>query len=282
MQELSEMEGISPPTFKQLQALIAKLRKKIFGPVNISMNELSELLKGHKAVPDDLHESFVLCEEVNIDSDEPYFRLLITTKNLLKTATLRNFSHSDATYKCVWQGFPVFMLGTTDWDKAYHPYGLSVCSDEKTDDFKFLFQGIKNGAQNILKHELKQQTLVCDAAFAIINAFKEVFGENVVVVMCWYHAKVAMEKHLNIAKKENREAILCDIEFLHLASTRDIFDNAARLFMRKWMSVEPDYCKYFEDEWLTKHRNWYLGAAEHTPCHNNALESSNRYLKVRI
>lgn len=282
MQELSEMEGIILPTFDQLKTLITKIRKRIFGPVTISMSELSALLGKHKAIPDDLHEPFVLCEEVDIDSDEPYFRFLITTKHLLGTATLRNFTHSDTTYKYIWQGFPVFMIGTTDWDKAYHPYGLSVCSNEKTDDFKFLFQGIKNGAQNILNHKIEQKAIVCDAAGAIINAFIEVFGDEVIVVMCWYHAKVAMEEHLTMVKNENQQEIMSDIEFLHIASTREMFDNAVLLFMHKWMSKEPDYCQYFEEQWLTKHRNWYLGAAEHIPCHNNALESSNRYLKVRI
>lgn len=34
------------------------------------------------------------------------------------------------------------------------------------------------------------------------------------------------------------------------------------------------------DQWLNKHQNWFMGAADFTPCHNNALESSNRYLKV--
>lgn len=282
MQELSEMEGIALPTFDQLKTLIAKIRKRIFGQVTISMNELSALLGEHKAVPDDLHESFVLCEEVNIDSDEPYFRFLITTKHLLGTTTFRNFTHSDTTYKCIWQGFPVFMIGTTDWDKTYHPYGLCVCSKEQTDDFKFLFQGIKDGAKNILNHEMKQKAVVCDAAGAIINAFIEVFGDDVTVVMCWFHAKVAMEEHLKMVKEENRQEIMADIEFLHIASTPEMFDNAAGLFMCKWMPKEPSYSKYFEDQWLIKHRNWYLGAAEHTPCHNNALESSNRYLKVRI
>lgn len=196
-QELSEMEGIVLPTFEQLKTLIAKIRKRIFGPVTISMNELAELLKAHNAIPDDSHEPFVLCEEVNIDCDVPYFRFFITTKHLLRTAMLRNFSHSDTTYKCIWQGFPVFMVGTTDWDKSYHPYGLSVCSREETDDFKFLFQGIKSGVQNIFKSEMKQETVVCDAAYAIINAFKDVFGNDVTVVMCWFHAKTAMEHHFD-------------------------------------------------------------------------------------
>lgn len=281
MQELSAIEGIVLPTFVQLKTLIAKIRKNIFGPVTISMNELSELLRSHKAIPDNLDESFVLCEDVIMDSDEPYFRFLITTRRLLGTATFRNFSHSDTTYKCIWQGYPVFMLGTTDWDKAYHPYGLCVCSYEQSDDFKFLFQGIKDGTQNILGHKMEQKAIVCDAAFAIINAFKEVFGNDVIVIMCWFHAKVAMEKHLMIVKKENQKEIMDDIEFLHIASTPEIFDSATGLFMQKWKSSEPDFCEYFENQWLIQHRNWYLGAAEYVPCHNNALESSNRYLKVR-
>lgn len=282
MQELSERDDIVMHTFQQLTTLIAKIRKKIFGPVTISMTELSDWLKANQTVPEEIHVPFVLCQEVDTECDEPFFRFVVTTKFLLGLTKLRNFTHCDATYKCIWQGFPVFMVGTTDWDKAYQPYGLCVCSYERKDDFKFIFQGIKDGAYKILDFEMKQKSLVCDAAFAIINAFQEVFGNDVIVIMCWFHAKTAMEDNLKIVKKENQSEILEDIEFLHLASSSKIFDNASDLFLRKWNGREPSYCEYFQDQWLNKHRNWFLGAAEFTPCTNNALEASNRYLKVKL
>lgn len=266
MQELSQMDHVIMPTLQQLTTLIVKIRKKIFGPVTISMTELSNWLENHTNVPDDIHDPFVLSYEVDSECDEPFFRFIITTKYLLGLIKLRNFTHCDTTYKCIWQGFPVFMVGTTDYEKAYQPYGLCVCTFEATDDFKFLFESLKIRTKDILGFEMVQKTLVCDATFAIINAFRHVFGDDVVVVMCWY-AKAAIEDQL---------------KFLHIASTPKIFDDASEVFLHKWSGIEKNFCEYFEDQWLIKHRNWYLGAADYTPCHNNALESSNRYLKVKL
>ena len=50
---------------------------------------------------------------------------------------------SDATYKLVFEGFPVMTVGTVDKNKSFHPFGLAVCSDEQQDDFRFLFNSIK-------------------------------------------------------------------------------------------------------------------------------------------
>lgn len=276
MQSLSEMEGLVLPSKKQLKNIIAGLRKKKFGPPTISMQELATWLEQHSSIPEDDHESFVLCFEVNVECEEPYFRFMFNTKYLLNLAQHRNITHADTTYKCIWQGFPVFMTGTTDLD----PYALSVCSNEKTEDFKFIFKGIKDGLQRVFGYTKRQTTLVCDAAFAIINAFIELYGTDVIIIMCWFHAKTAMEEHLKLVKKVNQAPILEDIEFLHLASTAEIFRDAVQRFLNKWEKEEDEYCKYFKSEWIEKHPNWYLGAAEFTPCHNNALESSNRYLKV--
>lgn len=170
MHSLSKTDGIELPTKKQLTTMIAAIRKKKFGPATISMGALLKWLQEHSQVPEDLHTAFVLCHEVVMDAKEPYFRFMITTKHLLSQTKLRNFSHADTTYKCIWQGFPVFMVGTTDWDKAYHPYPLCVCSNEKTEDFNFVFEGLKNGTKIVLGFKMKQNAIVCDAASAISNA----------------------------------------------------------------------------------------------------------------
>lgn len=129
---------------------------------------------------------------------------------------------------------------------------------------------------------MEQNTIVCDAAFAISNAFVATFGENVLVIMCWFHVKEAIEWQLTvIVNEKNQAAILSDIEYLHLASNSTIFNNAVQLFLLKWLPTEPDFCEYFRNVWINQHPNWFIGAATYIPCHNNALESSNRYLKVK-
>lgn len=82
-------------------------------------------------------------------------------------------------------------------------------------------------------------------------------------------------------QRKKKAAILSDIEYLHLASNATIFNNAVQLFLLKWLPKEPEFCEYFQDLWIKQHPNWFIGAANYIPCHNNALESSNRYLKVQ-
>lgn len=284
MVALSKIEGFPLPTKKQLTAILAKINRQKFGPTTISLSELSKWLNENSLVPEDKHEAFVLCQEVSdADAVVPYFRFMLTTKHLLSHIPLRDCSHADTTYKIVWQGFPVFMAGTTDWDKSYHPYGLAICTDEKTEDFKFVFDGLKEGARKVLNYEMKPKVLVSDAAGSIHNGFRAVFGDDIIIVMCWFHAKKAMEKQSRlIVQKANQAEILKDIEYLHLASTPEMFRYGAQLFLTKWSTTESEFCAYFSDEWLIKNPNWFIGAASFVPCHNNALEAANGVLKVKL
>lgn len=66
---------------------------------------------------------------------------------------------------------------------------------------------------------------------------------------------------------------------MQLARSGPIFDAASELFVKKWAKVSKDLVKYFENEWLVQHRNWYEGFRPKTPSTNNALESKNKGIK---
>lgn len=69
---------------------------------------------------------------------------------------------------------------------------------------------------------------------------------------------------------------------MHLASNRKIFGFMADLFSKKWESLESDFVRYFERQWLGTHSNWFEGAADYTPSTNNALESHNAVIKRKV
>ncbi|CAF4975592.1 unnamed protein product, partial [Rotaria socialis] len=73
------------------------------------------------------------------------FRVFISSVCLLNIASISSHINADATYKLVWQGFLVLIVGTTDLNKKFHPFGLAICSNEKTKDFEFIFNGIQIG-----------------------------------------------------------------------------------------------------------------------------------------
>ncbi|CAM2722857.1 unnamed protein product [Rotaria socialis] len=121
-------------TFNQLKNYLVRLRKNKFGPSTLSLGELESLCIEKSTVPQADDEPFVLSYNVTYEDDDDNdnkFRFFISTKRLLKFSATSTRLHADATYKLSWQGFPVVIVGTTDYDRKFYPFGLGVCSDEK-------------------------------------------------------------------------------------------------------------------------------------------------------
>ena len=78
--------------------------------------------------------------------------------------------NADATYKFIWQGYPVLIVGTTYLDRHLHLFGLSVCTNEKTADFNFIFSSINIGLGKINESLSRPKVLVPNAAGAIRKA----------------------------------------------------------------------------------------------------------------
>jgi hypothetical protein len=74
------------------------------------------------------------------------FRLFLTTKRLLLCATKSDLLATDATYKLMWQGFPLLLCGTIDKNKAFHPICLMISKHETEKEFKFMFVKFKKKA----------------------------------------------------------------------------------------------------------------------------------------
>ena len=58
--------------------------------------------------------------------------------------------HAEATYKLIWQGFPVLVVES----RHFHPFGIEVCSNENTEDFEFLFNSVRNGFAKIFGQQV--------------------------------------------------------------------------------------------------------------------------------
>jgi hypothetical protein len=195
--------------------------------------------------------------------------------------------HADATYKLIWQGFPVLVIGTTDLNKAFHPFGLAICSNEKTKDFQFIFNSLQTAMQKINRPLLKPTALISDAADAIKNGFTNVFGSSYNQIMCWAHMKRKVDNRVcHIDDKNSAKEIIVDIEMLQLSNSKEIFKLASKLFIKKWNINNKqknqsilDFLNYFDDEWLKSNDGWYEGVQLYTPSTNNALEAVNRTIK---
>jgi hypothetical protein len=186
--ELLQEKELELPTMTDLKKYLSLLRKQKFGPHTVSLGELERFLINHCTVPEDDNKGFIVSYEINYD-EPSYFRFFDSSKTLLKLALNVNHVHADASYKLIWHGYPVLVVGTTDKIRQFHPFGFCICSNEKTADFVFLFEALKLGTAKVFNNQICPNTIVCDASSAIQNAFKQVFGEESVIVMCWFVTK---------------------------------------------------------------------------------------------
>lgn len=270
------------PSRIALQNEISKLRAKVTHQSTIKLSELHQLLKANLPVPEDEFKAFVLDYKI-MDKDDIRFDFVISSKKLLELNTKSKVCNADTTYKLIWQGYPVQVTGHTDYNKKFHPTSISVSTNEDEETYTFLFDALKRSTKNILGKELSPTALVCDAAKAISNGFRSVFGNDFVELMCWFHAKRAMKDNIShIIPAARHVEVLNDIDRLQLAQNPAMFDKASLLFIEKYAEF-PDFVGYFTDQWLKLHRNWYEGACvDHhikAPSCNNGLEVFNRTIK---
>jgi hypothetical protein len=274
----------------QLRNYLANYKRKKYGSSTISLGELEHWCEQTSNIPDEEDVPFVVSyviiydeecddDEEADDEERSKFRIFISTKRLLKHASGAKKLHVDATYKLIWQGFPVLIIGTSDMDRHFHIFGMAICTNEKTTDFKFIYQSICNGLNRLEIEKILPEVLISDASDAICNAFQEIFG-NKLIVMCWAHMRRNIVKKVeSLVDQERRSDIIEDIETLQISSNEQIFKKASDCFVKKWKSKEAEFIKYFQDQWLKSHENWYEGVKHYTPSTNNCLESFNKVIK---
>lgn len=271
------------PSKNQLSRYLHSLKLKIKGDTKISLGELQSWLSSNTDVPEEENALFIADFSIwgsEIQDKESGFQFFVTSKKLLKFAMQSKILHADGTYKILWQGYPVIIVGTTDRGKHFHPFGLSVCTNERTEDYTFVFKTLKETIFKVSQAIYHPSTLMADAAKAIQNAFCSVFGENMKVLMCWAHAKDKMEIAVKkfVKNSKERDEIIVNIGYLQIAPTPQVFHEARALFLSKW-SQHREFIAYFEMEWIQKNPNWAACIASGLPSTNNALEGFNNDLK---
>lgn len=208
-------KGFNPPSKTCLNNFLVKLRKEKFGSETLNYGTLEQWLAENVEVPPNENEPFIVNYYVHIDDDNfenSKFRFFVSSKLLLKSAVTVDKMHTDATYKLIWQGFPILLFGTTDSNRKFHPFGASVCTNERAEDFEFIFQSLKDKVMELFEIEIDPGVLICDAADSIHNGWKKVFplhGND--VIMCWAHVRRAVSNNLSkyLKEEKKRNEFLC-------------------------------------------------------------------------
>ena len=115
------------PSKTQLANYLATMKNKEYGRHSISLGELSDWAESRRQVPEAEDDVFVCGFECDYEEYEASkFRICLSTKRLLKLGAKTKNVHADATYKLIWQGYPVLIVGYSDADRKFHPIALSV------------------------------------------------------------------------------------------------------------------------------------------------------------
>lgn len=247
---------------------------------SIRIGDIIEWAEANQDIPDDFTELFVLNHETSEpNTSKPFFRFVISSKILLQNALKSNIVHIDATYKLIWSGFPVFVIGTTDMQRKFHLIGVGVSVFEQEPDFAFMLQSVRTFIESILHKQYTPKVLVSYAAHSITNAYDSVFPDDKnIKIMCYYHMITNVERNKNKVDKSVWPDVKKDIEAFHLAPSTLNFKKALRLFMLKYKEQDK-FCDYFRKTWVEQNPNWYEGVKHFTPSTNNALEGFNNSIK---
>lgn len=279
---IRDSEMPEPPKSK-LVSFLRTLRSEVLGSPTISVAELQAWCAERQHVPHDHDEPYVLASYVHAasaDLEEQDLKLVISTRRSLSLIRRSRLVQIDATYKLIWQGYPVIIVGTSDANHVFHPFAVAVTKGETAEDFAFVFRAV---------HEADLQwnptILLADGSEAITNGFQAVFSHPFTRLMCFFHVRKQVDMYLRpLTKDQLGPRLKGDIYALQTCASTEHFEKASQLFLKKWRMTKTDdrirdFIDYFEKEWFLTLPNWYEGAAPGFPSTNNGLEATNAVIK---
>lgn len=267
---------IEPPKSK-IEYYLRMLRHAKYGKPSFSSGEINNWCEERKRIPIEEDTSFVLdyivdCNFSNIEQRD--LKMFVSSKRLLNNMNRSQMIQIDATYKLIWQGFSVFVVGTSDKNQVFHPVGLGVCNDKMASDYEFIFKSLKKYNLN-----WNPSILLANSSAAITQGFTNVFGAPKTRLVCFVHLLKSIDKHTKYL--EEKHAIKIDIYALQTCKSEEVFKIGAELFIKKWEANEnvKQFISYFKKNWLDQNECWYEGAAVGYPSTNNGIEAINSVLK---
>lgn len=158
----------------------AKIRE--YGSLaDVTLDSLREATLRHRVVPISLDEGYVIDAYFDErDEDNGKFCIVWSTKRM-STAYIGDVIYSDCTYKCVWNGYPITMMGFSDKSRKFHPILLAVSTSETHVEFSFILK-----AWLRVNPSRDPRFLMADASEAVFNAAK-IIWPNIVRLMCYAH-----------------------------------------------------------------------------------------------
>lgn len=137
-----------------------------------------------------------------------------------------------------WLGYPLIIAGTVDNKKRFHPLIYGCSSHERTENYEFVFQTMKETIAMHLNKIFKLELLIADGADAIRNAFYNTFSDSAKEdIMCFAHVL------RNVRKRPftNKQLIIDGIKKIQLASSKSVFEKNGKI----WKVISSNISKRY-------------------------------------
>lgn len=129
------------PIPAKIASYLRTVRKEMYGNCNINFAKMKEYCEKN-STPNDNDQPFVTAFTIVSNDTVEYFRFNMSTKRLIELSTRIDFVAADATYKLIFQGFPLFVVGTVDKMKHLHPLSVAITTNEESKDFSDVFDSL--------------------------------------------------------------------------------------------------------------------------------------------
>lgn len=140
------------PTPRQINYLLAKFRKDGNKAV-VNVGDLIQWCEEREAFPSDPDEAFVLGHKCSTEENQSFIFCMSTPQllNILSDAPVVSI---DATYKLNWMEYPLIVFGVVDNMKRFHPMVYGCTSHERSQDYTFFFEKVKESIALNLKKRI--------------------------------------------------------------------------------------------------------------------------------
>lgn len=270
------------PSIDVIKNTIAAYKSEKYGSDPITMEDIKKFVEEHLEVPDEIHKAFVAgfacCSPP--EKKENNFAFLVTTRRLVQMAANAEIIHADATHKVTTEKIPLPIIGTSDGNKQFHLLGVLVATTESSEAYKIGFESLRDAAQIVNGEPMTPKYLVADGDQAIHSGWRQTFGDETLIIMCYTHVMMNVDRKYKYANSANKSLIKDDLRILHFSTTEAIFDMGCKLFADKWNPKEPEVVERLKGSFFSNNRNWYIGYSKRVPNTNNYTERFNGTMKT--
>lgn len=136
------------PTVNEIKYFLKTIRNERPQGPKISLKDLENWCEANKNCPPDLDTPFVVGYSAHygevLDDPEKRFWFLVSTRRLMQLASECSTFTCDTTFKILYEGFPVPVLGTVDANKRFRTLCFGVTSNETTKCFTEMMEVVNN------------------------------------------------------------------------------------------------------------------------------------------